>query len=226
MGKRILLVEGKDDQHVMWNLLDVRGIPDSFEVVCPGVGRGTSDGGGVEQLLGSLVYRLASSELERLAVVLDANDKGPVARWNALRDRLIGGGYSDIPATLGEHGIVFELSLQPKTPRSVRFAAWVMPDNRRSGMLEDFVADLIREDDVMLPFVDRFLDSIPENKRRFSQAHHAKARIHSWLAVGQRPGRPIGQAIKADGQLDVNSETVQPFVDWLNRALITDGEQP
>ena len=35
MGERVLLVEGQDDQHVMWNLFEVRGLPEVFEVKRP-----------------------------------------------------------------------------------------------------------------------------------------------------------------------------------------------
>jgi len=219
MGKRILLVEGKDDQHVMWNLLKVRDVPKVFEVERTGEDPG-DDNGGVEKLLEAVPRWLLESDLERLAVILDANDKGPAARWNAIQGRLTQRGYKDIPASPEKNGLVFELSLEPRTPRSVRFAAWIMPDNRSAGMLEDFVASLIREDDAMLPFVDRFLDSIPAGPGRFRQAHRSKARIHSWLAVSERPGRPMGQAIKADRNLDANHPSVGPFLGWIRSALV------
>lgn len=35
MGKRVLLVEGNDDKHVMLNLLEVRQIPERFEIATP-----------------------------------------------------------------------------------------------------------------------------------------------------------------------------------------------
>jgi hypothetical protein len=95
-----------------------------------------------------------------------------------------------------------------------------MPDNRSPGMLEDFVVRLIREDDRTLPFVDRFLDSIPADQRRFSPTHRPKARIHSWLAVSDIPGRPMGQAITADRLLDGKHPSVSPFIAWIRRALL------
>jgi hypothetical protein len=226
MGKRILLVEGQDDQHVMWNLFDVRKVPETF-VVERATQEHISDrdensgtNGGVEVLLKSIEGSLLEIHLECLAIVIDANDKGPAARWQAVRSRLLSAGYKGIPEKHNAKGTVFELPLAPRSPRSVRFGVWVMPDNRSTGMLEDFVAGLIREDDEMLPHVDGFLDSIPTEQRRFSPQHHPKARIHTWLAVGERPGRPMGQAIKADAQLDANDPAVQPFLDWVRVALV------
>jgi hypothetical protein len=95
-----------------------------------------------------------------------------------------------------------------------------MPDNQSRGMLEDFVTGMIHEEDEMLPRVNGFLDSIPDGQRRFTTAHRSKARIHCWLAVSERPGRPMGQAIKADQSLDANDPSVGPFLDWINRALV------
>lgn len=220
MGERVLLVEGEDDKHVMCNLFEVRKVAEVFHVERPKKGANQHENGGVDQLLESIPYRVASSELDRLAVVLDANDKGPAIRWQSIRSRLLNAGYEDIPEKHDPKGTVFDLSLRARTPRSVRFSVWVMPDNHSTGMLEDFVAGLIREDDEMLPRVDGFLDSIPTEQRRFSPQHHPKARIHAWLAVGERPGRPMGQAIKADAQLDANHPTVEPFLDWVQVALV------
>ena len=220
MGKRILLVEGKNDQHVMWNLFEVRKVPETFKVECPKTEPDVDEAGGIQNLFESIPRQLRASGLERLAVVVDANDKGPATRWQTIRNRLLDQGYKGIPKAHSAGGTVFELSLRPQTPRSVRFAVWIMPDNGSPGMLEDFVAQLIREDDGMLPLVDRFLESIPKEQQRFREQHRPKARIHSWIAVGERPGRPMGQAIKADEQLDANHPAVQPFLDWVQRALV------
>jgi hypothetical protein len=227
MGRRILLVEGKNDRFVVDNLRDVHGIARStFEVEMPrtaeeaeGINASQQEGGD-RILLDSLPWRLATSDLECLAVVIDADTNGPISRWTSIRDRLLKAGYEGVPENHVAEGTVFELSLRPRTPRSVRFSVWIMPDNRSPGMLEDFVVRLIREDDATLPFVDRFLDSIPPDRRRFSPTHRPKARIHSWLAVSDTPGRPMGLAIKADKLLDGKHPSVSPFIAWIRRALL------
>lgn len=226
MGKRILLVEGNDDQHVMCNLFEVRKVPEMFRVLMPrqvsGPASDVCRDGGVDALLTDVPTRLKESELECLAVVLDADDRGPAARWESIRQRLVNAGHQkkEIPSKLPEQGVVFELSLRPQTPRSVRFGAWIMPDNRSPGMLEDFVAKMISPQDSMLSLVDQFLTSIPSDERRFSDAHRSKARLHTWLAISERPGRPMGQAIKADKQISAQHSSVQPFLDWLQKALV------
>ena len=220
MSKRVLLVEGKDDQHVMWNLFEVREIPQVFAVECPGAEDAADSNGGIDRLLEAFPRRLLESDLQRLAVVLDANDKGPAARWDAIRQRLVGKRYEGMPKTIRDEGTVFDVALRRQTPRSIRFGVWIMPDNRSPGMIEDFVARLIREDDDMLLLVDRFLESIPKQVRRFGQAHRSKARVHTWLSVSERPGRPMGQAIASDKHVNTHHPMVQRFLDWIRASLI------
>ena len=235
MGIRVLLVEGDDDQHVIWNLRDVRGLPCDFYVVRPGgrmdmdrPGRvrgrdpvGDEMNGGDRRLLESIPARLDTSGLERLAIILDADDKGPQRRWESIRDRLASEGYDAdlLPRVVATTGVVLDLP-QCRGRKPIRFGIWIMPDNQANGMLEDFVASMIHDDDEMLPRVNDFLTSIPQEHRRFSPAHQSKARLHTWLAVSERPGRPMGQAIKAESHLDANHASVEPFLAWIRKALV------
>ncbi len=241
MDVRILIVEGSDDQHVMWSLLS-HHLPKAAEVfVCkpgdepilgdPGKVKleKNAGGGGDTMLLKSIAGRLVTSGLERLAVVIDADTKpddarvrGPKARWDAIRQRLENEGYKSLPKQPDPEGTILELpSVEGRKP--LRFGVWIMPDNQSEGMLESFVAQMIRKNDEMLPLVDEFLKSIREP--RFSPAHRPKARIHSWLAIQKEPGGPMGRAI-TDKYLDTDRPLARSFLDWIDKALITDGERP
>ena len=237
MGTKILLVEGDDDQHVMWNLFEIRQVPE-FHVLRPGDkpgyryagevirgrdGGGDEESGGDSKLLDSIPARLDTSDLERLAVVIDAdyeaNGNGLRSRWDAICSQLAKEGYENLPKSFEANGSVFELpAVGGRKP--IRFGVWIMPDNQSEGMLEDFVADMIHEDDEALSLVGPFLSSIPETKWRFKEVHRAKARVHTWLAVGEKPGRPMGQAIKADSRLNANHATVEPFLSWIQRVFV------
>jgi len=241
MGMRILLVEGNDDQHVMWNLRDRSLQSSDFFVLRPAdqpdlskpgqvirgqrENGGKDDNGGDTKLLESIPARLVTSDLECLAVVIDSDDKGPQARWDGIRQRLVNEGYEDLPKHPNPRGTILDLpSRRGRTP--LRFGVWIMPDNRSKGIIEDFVVQMIPDDDDMLPQVDDFLESIPEKQRRFHLKHRSKARIHSWLAVQDGPGKPMGQAIGTKKYLDTDRAAVDSFLKWINNALITDGQQP
>jgi hypothetical protein len=203
-GKRILLVEGKNDRHVVYALLDRRGIPPVFEV---------DDKKGDGQLLDFLNTWLKGSDVERLAVILDADEGGVGRRWQQLTDRLSGIPGIEIPRQPDENGTLIAI------PDGPLLGVWLMPDNRLPGMLEDFIAFLVPSDDELLPRVDGFLDGIPALEKRFSEAHRPKARIHCWLSLQQEPGKPLGQAITAR-YLDATCQFADPFVNWLQRALV------
>lgn len=211
MGRRLLLVEGKDDEHVVMHLCRANDVETTFDIEQPA-------GGGIDHLLDQVPARLSEAGMERLAVIVDA-DVAARSRWEQLRDRLRRRGYHGIPDTPGEKGTILDL---PAGAGRIRLGIWIMPDNRLPGVLEDFLAFLIPEDDKMLPYVDEFLGGIPSEERLFTDIHLPKARIHSYLAVQKEPGKPLGLSITFR-YLDAKQEVVQPFLDWLTDVLISDG---
>jgi hypothetical protein len=87
-----LLVEGKNDRHVIWALCQQYQVPETFSVEVPQE-EGT---GGVEALLNGLPERLKAEYLRRLGIVVDA-DRTLSARWQSLKDKLSSIGDRDIP---------------------------------------------------------------------------------------------------------------------------------
>ncbi|XYH99922.1 DUF3226 domain-containing protein [Sorangium sp. So ce1128] len=205
MGRRLLLVEGKNDEHVMYALCKRHGVPEKFKI---------KPAESVEGLLDLLQIEPRASDMERLAAIIDA-DQDVAARWAAVRARLLRAGYHDVPAAPMRGG-TFLVDTDARLPN---LGLWLMPDNRLPGMIEDFLAFLIPQGDGCLPLVDGFLASIPSESRRFAEIHRAKARIHAWLAVQDEPGKPLGQAITAR-YLDAETGAASEFLVWLRRALV------
>ena len=204
-----LLVEGKNDQHVIWALCEQYNIPETFKVQLPE--QGTE---GVEALLEGLLLKLKEENLRILGLVVDADQDLP-ARWQSIRDRLIASDYpkADIPDLPRVEGWVY----QPADPFLKRVGVWVMPNNQLPGMLEDFAAMLMPEDDNLRPKAEEILREIErEGLNRYGEIHHAKALIHTWLAWQETPGMPMGQAITAQ-VLRRESAIAQVFADWLQQ---------
>src|ERR1035437_3305105 len=82
-GKKILLVEGTDDEHVLKHLCGQRGVQQIDEI---------KPQGSVERLLESFPVRLKESDIEALGIVIDADTDLP-ARWDSLKHRLTTAGY-------------------------------------------------------------------------------------------------------------------------------------
>jgi hypothetical protein len=204
-----LLVEGKNDRHVIWALCEQYQLAETFTVEVPPGKRE-----GVESLLAVLPVLLNEKKLQTLGIVVDA-DQNLAARWQSIRDRLINSGYpkTDIPNLPLAEGWVY----QPTDPYLKRVGVWVMPDNQLPGMLEDFVALLMPKDDNLRPKAEEILREIEgEGLNRYGEIHHAKALIHTWLAWQETPGMPMGQAITAR-VLQRESPIAQVFADWLQR---------
>jgi hypothetical protein len=199
-----LLVEGKNNAHVIKNLAKRHGM-ESPEIQTPG-----KETESIEELLRGLPLRLQAEDLQTLGIVVDAN-QDILARWQAIRERLISNGYSNVPKTPLVEGWVSNLTDKP------RVGVWLMPDNQLPGMLEDFVRYLIPPDDVLRPKAEAILQEIEQtNLNRYKPVHHPKALIHTWLAWQETPGMPMGQAITAQA-LRHDSPTALSFVAWLKR---------
>lgn len=202
-GKRILLVEGANDKHV---ILAIQGrrelrILDKDEII---------DCKDCEQLLSGFPVRLNESDISRLGVVIDADVSLP-SRWSELRKTLTAAGYSAVPTLPSEQGTVIEPPVESILPR---VGIWLMPDNRNSGILEDFLRFLVPEDCRLFTHAQTVMANLPE--KRFSPVAETKALIHTWLAWQKDPGRPLGQSITAKF-MDAGVPQVDTFIEWLRR---------
>lgn len=195
-----LLVEGKNDQHVIWALCEAHQVSETFDVLVPG-------DGGIDEVLADIPIRLKEAGLQSLGIVVDANEKIQV-RWDSIRGRLQRAGYSP-PEQPPKDGFITSTSNRPQV------GVWLMPNNQVPGMLEDFVAHLILDDDTLKPVAEDTLQSIEKNGlNRYRPVHRPKALIHTWLAWQENPGMPMGQAITAH-VLQHNHSLANQFVKWL-----------
>lgn len=202
-GKRILLVEGANDKHVILAIQGRRELRflDKDEIIdCKDCG----------QLLSGFPVRLNESDISQLGVVMDADVSLP-NRWSELRSMLIAAGYLTVPPLPSEQGTVIEPPAESILPR---VGIWLMPDNRNSGILEDFLGFLVPADCRLMAYAQTVVANLPE--KRFSPVAGPKALIHTWLAWQEEPGRPLGQSITAKF-LDAGVPQVDAFVEWLRR---------
>lgn len=203
-----LIVEGKDDQRVIWSICQTYNIPETFTVEVASYEDHID--GGVDELLRGIPVRLKTAGLQNIGIVVDA-DTDLDSRWQAISTRLRHSGYTNIPIHPSAQGTIIEQDNLP------RFGIWIMPDNRLPGMLENFVAQLIPNDDNLAPIAKDILRYIEDRGlNRYSSIHHPKAFIHTWLAWQQRPGRPMGQSITAR-VLQLDNPLAIFFVEWLRR---------
>jgi hypothetical protein len=202
MANNVLLVEGKDDEHVFYSLLEHHQVPEVFTI---------KDKEGVDNLLNTLKVELKASGLERLGIVVDANTD-LAARWRTLQNILSSSGYN-VPVDPAPDGTIIQQPGQPTV------GIWIMPDNTLPGRLENFVSFLVPTGDSLWRRAGECVEQIPESERRFPKEHQDKAHLHTWLAWQEEPGKPIGLAITMH-YLDAGMPHAHRLIGWIRRLFV------
>jgi hypothetical protein len=164
--------------------------------------------GSVDELLDD-AYISASLKrpgLEALGIVLDANDSFE-ERWQRIQ-QLFRPEFPSIPGTMDSGGVI------TKSDSGLRLGVWIMPDNRSRGMLETFLAYLVPdESEAVWQEAINASESARITGAPFKDIHTDKARIHTWLAWQDPPGRPFGEALK-NKCLDPSVPQATAFAQW------------
>jgi hypothetical protein len=159
-------------------------------------------------LLKQIPIRIKVRE-ERLGITIDT-DVDLAGRWKQLVNLLSPFGYQ-ISVQPDSNGSILSSNISPCV-----VGIWLMPDNRTSGMIEDFARILIPEGDLLRSYAEGILSDMGSaGIANFKDVHRSKALIHTWLAWQETPGVPMGQAI-TKSYLDHNHELCLSFVKWLN----------
>ena len=198
-----LLVEGNDDQHVVWALCEKHNVPESFDVI---------DCESVENVLKAFEVRLKITDNnQRIGIVVDA-DVNLKSRWDSIVSILKKTSKYDCNnISLPQDGLI----LEPTDNTYPKVGIWLMPDNNQNGMLEDFMAALATPDDALMKKSEDVLAELEtEGIQKDKPVHRSKAKIHTYLAWQDAPGRPMGQAITAN-ILNADSDLAVKFAEWL-----------
>ncbi len=197
-----LLVEGNDDQHVVWSICQQFNISETFDVV---------DMRGITNLMPAIPVRAKQRNIQSLGVLVDA-DFNHSNRWEDTVKPLRDLKY-EVPKIPDALGTV----IPSPAPNRPRVGIWLMPDNQDTGMLEDFIRSLVPEADQRLVLAEEAVTTLEErNLRQYVPNHRAKALIHTWLAWQADPGTPLGLAITKK-YFSTNTALCQQFAAWLNQ---------
>jgi hypothetical protein len=204
---KLLIVEGIDDKYVISRLLQRRKITyENFEI---------HDANGIKQSLNTFSCAIKSGNYEVIGIVVDA-DSDLLEQWQELRKRLIKEEYQQIPQNPHPKGTIIT-DPEEELPT---VGIWIMPNNQKTGMLEDFIRFLVPEGDKLLSIAQNQVnDIINAGQNRFTQTHKSKAIIHTWLAWQERPGTQLGKAITyrfiKSQQYILNDGKASDFINWL-----------
>jgi len=194
---QILLVEGKDDLHVISALCVKFKIPENFKI---------KDTEGIDKLLEQVPVRMKQTGIKTIGIIIDA-DVNLAGRWQQVL-KVVGQKMPNFPNEPSMSGTVHQ-------ENNLRVGVWIMPNNQLNGMLESFIEFLIPDSDELLPIINTHLDAIENNKmNQYKLIHRDKAMIHSWLAVQEDPGTPMGLSITKK-YLSTDVRQCKVLIDWL-----------
>ncbi len=186
----VLFVEGKDDENAIRHLLRRHGLDYGDTGSSTPLPELCVPGGGVDGVLDTIAIGVRSGTGGSTGFVLDANDE-PIDRWKAVAFRLSQVGVV-APEKIPEYGFVGE-----SPEYGTRVGVWLMPDNRETGALEEFLANLVDTGDPLLAHARAATDQAVALGAAFRAAHTRKAVVHAWLAWQREPGLRYGTAIRA-----------------------------
>ncbi len=202
-GPKVLLVEGKNDAHLISALCNHFKVPQVF-----GLYNCESDDLVLRRLNALLI---SSEELEVVGVILDADAPNLIGKWQSVSTLLTNAGYS-VPDTPNREGTILTTGGKPI------IGIWLMPDNQVDGMLEDFCLRLAPEASVA--YANQcVVEAHKSGHSTFTKTHSAKATIHTYLAWQDEPGMPLGLAVTAKA-LDPTLPIAADFHNFLLRLYV------
>lgn len=201
-GKKVLLVEGSTDCHVVLALCIAHQVEDELF--------GLYDCGNDDLALKRLnaLFDASVEKPDIIGLMLDADQPNAQRRWESIKGKLHGRPY-DFPTEPVPSGTIID----PSEPGNPRLGFWLMPNNQEAGMLEDFVTEMMPVNAVNV--IQHCLEiARNENCTTYKKGHQAKAIVHTYLAWQDEPGHPIGLSITT-GALVPETITARNFTNWL-----------
>ena len=139
-----------------------------------------------------------------LAIIQDADDKGPQARFDSICSTLKKCNLSP-PGRIG--------SFTESTPK---VGVFTIPDGKSEGMLESLCLSTVASKNKALQCVDDFMKCLEQKVVTPIPKNEHKARCRAFLAAMQEDTPSLGVAAQK-GYWDFNSDKLKPLLDFLKK---------
>jgi hypothetical protein len=168
------------------------------------------------KLLPDLLTQIGIGKIERLAVVVDADKlehgSGYEKTLNKVKEITANQGFA--LAENQTNGLIFK-----HNEELTDFGLWIMPNNQDEGMLENFIKQCVKNDELPLfNHAVQTVQNLPEPKK-FEPHHETKAEVATWLAWQKKPGHGLYHSVQVD-LLDTNHALFQEMAQWLKKIFI------
>lgn len=198
----LLLVEGRSEENAIKEFYKQWGIEINFNI---------NNEGSIIKLKTSFKMHLKSSNvLRKLWVIIDA-DTSYTCAWQSIRDILERSGKYNPPVEMCPTGLI----LKPMDDNDLVVGVWIMPNNKDVGMLEDFMMEIIPDNNVLIGEAETVIAGLEvKNIQKYKGVHRAKAKLHTWLAWHDEPGESVNVAIRKN-LFSQDAELYNAFRVWI-----------
>lgn len=194
--KHILIVEGESDKSFFDEFCREYNLDSNVTIAPPkSLEAGTHNSKqGVINILPTYLRQLADGQLEKLGVVVDADNiehgSGFSATLSVFSEIVSEFGFVAPEAVAGE-GMLFK-----HNDGLADFGLWIMPNNAGDGMLEHWISQCIAgEEQELYRLATTTVGGLPSPK--FRPVHKIKAEIATWLAWQEKPGAGLYYAVRS-----------------------------
>lgn len=214
--KQRLIVEGQD-AIVLATICKLRGLPapQGYAMKDKFINEFVQVAGGIGKVNSMLNQLLKDTSVNNIGVVVDANNVGAQKRWESLKSQLSRVFPKNIlsQVELRAEGAIISEEGFPTV------GIWVMPNNVEEGYLEHFLTSLVRENDSLLPHVEKTIEDLMNlDLCRFTETKKQKALLHTWLTWQKEPGKTFGGAANSR-YFDINAPAIDPLLNWFKQTF-------
>jgi hypothetical protein len=209
--ENLLLVEGATERRAIPELVEANGVIWEISPKTPIVFIDDYAGGDTKVVKPTVISNeLNVASRKALGLIIDA-DNNCTDRWQSVKNACLKF-IPDLPQDIPPQGLVHDTF--KKNGKPVKFGVWIMPDNKTSGMLETFLAYLIKnESEALWQYSQQVVSEAKNKGADYKLSHVDKANIHTWLAWQDEPGNQLHIAVKKK-VLDPQHPKAEVFVNW------------
>lgn len=140
-----------------------------------------------------------------LGVLVDAEEVF-TSRWDTIK-RFAEKRFPGVPDECPQGGLILQGDEN-------RFGAWIMPDNKSNGMLEDMCFGMVpKKHETLWTHAGEIAAEALKHGAKYKNVHAKKAVIHTYLALQDPPGERLGAGISKKF-FDANATCCNDFVAW------------
>ncbi|ALG68552.1 DUF3226 domain-containing protein [Beggiatoa leptomitoformis] len=219
--ENLLLVEGDTDKGFFSRLCETLNLSLKVTVAPPrDLGGRYNTKQGVLKHLPTLLHQLNDGSIHHLAIVVDADyvehhGLGATKTLEQIKEIMSPFGFELRDNTSYLNGLSFKHS-----DGLSDFGVWIMPDNKKDGMFEDWIKScIVKDEQALFCHVEKTVADLEQHHfKKFKDIHTTKIEVATWLAWQDLPKYHVDCVLDQKSPLiDKDADSYKYLVNWLKK---------